>query len=318
MKRLAYLCLLLFISAKADELSFQSNAPSASKRTHAIQLLSTKSLDYALKNITKVPKQYRSGIAVYQIGEYYATRYIDVFSPSSLPALINDFKKAGFLSPLTFEYNPSRIPLNTSTKLSPVAAVTLPKTEPTLSQHDKTHLIVNAQKAYVARDYSQATIYYEMMIASGIKDHQVLLNLAYLYGRDGALIQLEKLIEGKRGINDYYYAYGVGSLEAKRLDLYDSLAPQLIYDKSGKLAMLCGYFYENQNHPSKASAFYKMAYNANPNDPHILYAYARNVDIKGDKDQAIYLYTQLTQIGANFESLQSVSRSRIQEIRSTQ
>lgn len=318
MKRIGYFCFLVVISITADELSFQSSDPVPSKRTHSIQLSSTKSLDYALKNITKVPEKYRSGIAVYQIGEYYATRYIDVYSPSSLPALINDFKKAGFSSPLTFEYNPSRVPLNTPAKTLSKPLMAPPKNEPSLSQHDRTHLLLNAQKAYAGRDYSQATIYYEMMVASGMTDRQVLLNLAYLYGRDGALAQFEKLIEGKRGINDYYYAYGVGSLEAKRLDLYDALAPQLVYDKSGKLAMLCGYFYENQNHPSKASTFYKMAYNANPNDPYILYAYARSIDTIGDKNQALYLYTQLSQIASSIEPLYNASQSRIQEIRRTQ
>lgn len=308
---LASLIALNFL--QGADLSF--NHGEEQKRTHSIQLNSSKSLDYAEKLLTKIPDKYRSGIAIYQIGDYYATRYINIYNASSLPILIDDFKKAGFENPVAFKYNPARTPINKPSGKNNLS--TSQTTLPTLSQHDKTRLVLNAQKAYSVRDYSQATIYYEMMVASGINDRQILLNLCYLYGREGSTPQMEKLIEGKRGINDYYYAYGVGALESGRSDLYETLSPQLIFDKSGKLSLLCGYFYEKENNPSRAAAFYKMAYDANPSDPHILYAYARSVDTKGDKDQAIYLYTQLAQIGANFEPLRSASQSRIQEIRRT-
>ena len=165
-----------------------------------------------------------------------------------------------------------------------------------LSQHDQTRLMLDAQNAYEKHDYSQATIYYEMMAASGIQDRQILLNLCYLYGREGSSVMMEKLIEGKRGLNDYLYAYGVGALEAGRSDLYTVLSPHLAFDKSGRLAMLCGYFFEQEKNTQRAASFYKMAYETAPNNPHILYAYARSVDISGEKDKALTLYTQLTQL----------------------
>jgi tetratricopeptide (TPR) repeat protein len=195
---------------------------------------------------------------------------------------------------------------------SKLSVKTLPSN---LSDHDRTRLIVDAQNAFASHDYTQATIYYEMMVASGIKDKQILINLCYLYGREGSIAQMETLIEGKRGLNDYYYAYGVGALESGNRDLYTALSPQLVYDKSGRLAMLCGYFYERQNNPAKSASFYKMAHTTNPNDPYILYAYARNVDISGDTNKAIYLYTQLSNINSS-EEIKAASRGRISALRS--
>lgn len=331
MKYFRLLGLLLVTSLNANELSFGAASLSQSKTTakhlYSIQILSSKSLDDSLGAIKKVPEKYRSGLAVYQVGDYFAARYIDAPDAKSLPGIINDFKKAGFPSPITYGYNPNRTPLNTNKiaigkqKQTPPSTTTITAPQAitqTLNQHDRTRLSLDAQNAYDKHDYAQATIYYEMMVASGIKDRQTLLNLCYLYGREGSSSMMEKLVDGKRGINDYLYAYGVGALEAGRSDLYSILSPYLVYDKSGRLPMLCGYFFEQEKNNERATAFYKMAYETNPSDPHILYAYTRSVDISGDKEKALYLYTQLTQLGSEFEPLRVAAQSRIQTLRRLQ
>ena len=248
--------------------------------------------------------------------------------------VIDDFKKSGFNAPITFTYNPSRVPItpNNSSKNTPLTQKVVPLKKPSmsntppslktssvaLSQFDKTKLLLDAQNAYQKHDYSQATIYYEMMVAAGFKDKQILINLCYLYGREGSSSMMERAIANKRGNIDYLYAYGFGALETGVSDLYATLSPHLIYDKSGRLAVLCASFFERQGNSARAKSLYKMAYEANPNDPHILYAYARDADISGDKEKALYLYTQLSQLGANFEPLRIASQSRIQALRSIQ
>ncbi|MCX6060992.1 MAG: tetratricopeptide repeat protein [Campylobacterales bacterium] len=320
------LSFLVMTSLGADELSFGEGSkplPLTSKtRTHVIQLNSNKQLEAATNSLKKVPDKYRLGMAIYHIGDYYATRYIDIYDPASIPMVIEDFKKSGFNDPITFTYNPNRVPitLKNSSQNIPLASKEIPlKTSSVaLSQYDKTKLLLDAQNAYQKHDYSQATIYYEMMVAAGFKDKQILINLCYLYGREGSSSMMERAIANKRGNIDYLYAYGFGALETGVSDLYAILSPHLIYDKSGRLAILCASFFERQGNSARAKSLYKMAYEANPNDPHILYAYARNVDMSGDKEKAIYLYTGLTQLGSDYEALRSASISRINLLRSIQ
>ncbi len=321
--------LLIVTSIHADELSFGS-LPIKTKMSpdaQAIQLHSSQTIEGALDSLKKAPPYYRHHVNIYHEGELYVTRYQNRKYPRILPWIIRDFKKAGFSDALIVMTS-NDAPITASKKKG--LHSTLPKTASTpkiaeasvrpspLTQHDQTRLILDASRAFDQLDYTQATIYYEMMAASGMQDRQILFNLAYLYGREGSFELLEKKIEGKRGTNDYLYAYGVGALEARRSDLYTTLSPHLMYDKSGKLSMLCGYFFEQENDSKRASAFYKMAYDANPSDPHILYAYARSVDLSGNKEQALYCYTQLTQLSSEFESIKTASRSRIQTLRSMQ
>ncbi|HEX5709821.1 MAG TPA: hypothetical protein VFX68_00635 [Sulfuricurvum sp.] len=325
MKILFSLVLLSRLLLNANELSFGNvpNHTQTSPKMQALQLHSSKNRESALNSLKNAPPYYRRHVDIYQEGEYYITRYQNSKYPIILPWILRDFKKAGFKDAYVVSSSDASSLASDKPK-----SLSLPKTasnslnhqpiQAPLNQHDQTRLIADARKAYEQRDFTQATICYEIMIASGMKEHQILLNLAYLYGREGSFGLLEKKIEGKRGINEYLYAYGAGALEAGRSDLYHSFSPYLIYDKSGKLAMLCGYFFEQENDPKRAAAFYKMAYDASPSDPHILYAYARSVDISGDKEKALYLYTQITQLGSAFDPLRTASQSRIQTLRRIQ
>jgi len=318
MKHPLILALFILISLNADELSYGASNATASN-DYIIQLLSTKSKNGAQETVKKVPKKYQSGITILQSNGFYGVRYAAITDAAHLTAIINDFKAAGFASPFVFKTKTAPS-LTQKTAISPLKTSKLNMEIPPqkLSQHDQTRLMIDAQNAYEKQDYSQATIYYEMMVASGVKDRQILLNLCYLYGREGSSLMMEKLIEGKRGINDYLYAYGVGALESGRSDLYSVLSPYLVYDKSGRLAMLCGYFFEQEKNPQRAAAFYKMAYETAPNNPHILYAYARSVDISGEKENALTLYAQLTQLSGEFEPLRFSAQSRIQTLRGVQ
>lgn len=315
--------LLLLIAASSFllygvELSTALAKPS--ERIYAIQLLSSKTYEGAMSVFKKLPIPYHEGIAIYQVGDYYAARYIDTPDKTALPMIIGDFKRAGFSNPVVFPFNPQRTPLNpfrdpvkTSTPSVPP-----PIQSPKLDEHDKTRLMLDAQKAYDQGDITQSIIYYEMMTSSGNNDRTMLLNLAYLYGKEGSSHHLERLIENKRGIIDYLYAYGIGALENRHSNLYNALSPYLAMDKSGRLAMLCGYHFEYEGDLNRSHTFYKMAYDANPSDPHILYAYARSIDIQGNTPQALFHYNQITQLGTIHDTLRTAAQSRIRQLRSMQ
>lgn len=326
MKHPLLLALLILASLGADELSFGTTQINTQKIApiQSLQIHSSKTLEEEVNSLKRIPPYHRQYIGIYQVGEYYATRYANPDYPRILPWIIRDFKKAGFESSFTLYPNPNAIPLktlshkNSATPVTASSNPTLVITPQPLTQHEQTRLILDAKNAYEKHDYSQATTYYEMMLASGIKDRQVLLNLCYLYGREGSSVTMEKLIEGKRGINDYLYAYGVGALEAGHSDLYSVLSPHLLYDKSGRLAMLCGYFFEQEKNSQRAASFYKMAYETAPNNPHILYAYARSADISGEREKALALYAQLSQLSDEFEPLRFSSQLRIRTLRGIQ
>lgn len=330
MKRFILLSFIFITSLGADTLAFGSRDASTQSSLlsyQSLQLGVTKTMEAALAVLQKVPAYYRHHVGIYQNEERYVIRYQNEKFPRILPWISRDFKKAGFKDAFIVPSTTAE-PIQLSAANAPTSSMPLKKEEPsvpvranisepvpTLSRHDQTRLILDAQRAYEQRDFTQATVYYEMMNAAGLKDRQILLNLAYLYGREGSFALLEKKIEGKRGIDDYLYAYSIGALEAGRSDLYTSLSPHLVYDKSGRLAMVCGYFFEQEKNPERAHTFYKMAYNAAPSNPHILYAYARSADIRGEREQALYLYTQLTELGSEFESLRLIAQTRIQTLR---
>lgn len=302
----------------AELVSVLSTSPQSTERPYAIQIFTSKSYEGAAAVVKKLPPKYHDGIMIYKVGAYYATRYIDTPNQAELPAILADFKRSGFTSPVVFPYNPNRIPLNQkiaekAKKIAPTGS--LIKTQK-LSEHEKTRLILDAQKAFQNGDITQSIIYYEMMISSGMDDRPILLNLAYLYGKEGAFHHLERLIDNKRSIIDYLYAYGVGALESHRSNLYSDLSPYLALDKSGRLAMLCGYHFEHAGDIARAYIFNRMAHDINPSDPHILYAYARSVDMKGDTKQAIFYYTQITQLGSSHETLRQNAQSRLNILRS--
>jgi tetratricopeptide (TPR) repeat protein len=332
MRNIIGVLIIAVCTMSAQELSLGDSSDNVKKSnlsTQALQVHSSKTLDSAIESLKSVPVFHKQHVGIYQSGEYYATRYSNPAYPKIPRWIINDFKKAKFNTQFILVPDPNNKPIGHVRKKESMPATTKSASVnttkimqyntqvSTLDEHSKTRLMMDAQKAYEQRDYTQATIYYEMMVASDIKDKQILLNLCYLYGREGSSTQMEKLVEGKRGVNDYYYAYGIGALESGNRDVYTILAPQLAYDKSGRLAMLCGYFYERENNLARSASFYKIAYTANPNDPYILYAYARSVDMTGDVNNAIYLYTQLSNMNSS-EEIKAASRGRISTLRNTQ
>jgi hypothetical protein len=322
MRRFIVSMLLLLGSLGGESLTFAETPPTMQPPTsQSLQLSVCSTREAALEVLKKSPPYYRHHVGIYQENDLFVIRYQNEKYPKILPWMIKDFKRAGF-GDLFITPSTNALPIKLANGVSPSHPITpsLPaangRKSDSISVRDYTRLIIDAAKAYDQRDYTQATIYYEMMASSGFQERQVLINLAYLYGRGGHWQLLEKKIEGKRGVNDYLYAYGIGSLEASRSDLYEVLSPHLIFDKSGRLAMLCGYFFEKEKDLERAHTFYKMAYEQAPSDPHILYAYARSADIRGEEAGAIALYTQLRELGSSYEPLRLIAQSRIQNLRS--
>lgn len=114
-------------------------------QTYSIQLGSNKLIENANALNKKVPEKYRSGIATYFSNGYYATRYINIVDSTSIPIVMNDFKKAGFRNLLLMKYNPTSIPVTTNNSNQVMNSLSTPI--PLQSKIPKSHLFdVDAQQ----------------------------------------------------------------------------------------------------------------------------------------------------------------------------
>ena len=167
------------------------------------------------------------------------------------------------------------------------------KQVPKLSQYDISNLISKANKAYNEGDYMQSIIYYEMLLSSGLATQKMKKNLCYLYGHIGAYLQAKEIIDHSHYPAQFIYAYAYGAATAGKKSYYNNLKPYIAFDRTGRLSLLTGYYFEHQKNTRRAYTFYKMAYEKNPSDNYNLYAYARAQDIANKKKEAYLLYKEL-------------------------
>lgn len=167
------------------------------------------------------------------------------------------------------------------------------QTQKSLSKFASSRVISKANSAYKKGDYMQAIIFYEMLLSSGNTSRKVKNNLCYLYGRVGAFLQAQEIINSVKYPSKLIYAYAYGSATTGQESFYSNLSKYIPYDKSGKLMLLSGYYFEMKHKMDRSLAFYKMAYKTNPADRYTLYAYARAEDIQHHQENALNLYKKI-------------------------
>jgi len=161
---------------------------------------------------------------------------------------------------------------------------------PKLSKYVISQMITKANRAYKNANEPRAMIYYEMLIASGVKSEKIKNNLCYLYGKIGAWPQAKDIIDKEAHSSRLIYAYANGAVNTLQKNFYNDMSKYIILDRSGHLALLAGYYFEQNNDKKKSFEFYKMAYEKNRSDLYNVYAYARFLDILGKKSDAMKLY----------------------------
>ncbi len=301
MRRALTLFFLLFAFLEAKPLVFE--APSCNEEKiviekekliprYTIQLVSTIKLEDALKRVIPLPKKLKSKTKIYKIGKYYAARYGASSTPKKLKSVLVEFHKLGFKDAYIqkttkwhMEHNFVR-PVHAEPKTSNKRA------KPTL-QNNKYLLsdtLLKASKAYKEGDLSSALIYYEMLYKNGYKFPKLINNLCYLYGKMGDWEDAKKIIEEQKSASKFLYAFLYGAVESANADAINELNEYILYDRSGRLALLLGYYYEKKNNINKALGYYKIAYDKNPFDPYNMIAYARALDMQKQYKKALILY----------------------------
>ncbi len=187
-------------------------------------------------------------------------------------------------------------------------------TQHKLSKYTLSEIIYKANKAYKKNNYMQSIIYYEMLLSSGNASPKMKQNLCYLYGRIGAYLQAKTIIDNAHYPSQFIYAYAYGAATTGQENYYNNLTSYIPLDKTGRLLLLSGYYFEHKGDIKRALAFYKMAYEKNPSDNYNLYAYARAQDIANNKKDALQLYKQLLSIVKQDSQLYKNAQQRIQQL----
>ncbi len=162
-----------------------------------------------------------------------------------------------------------------------------------ISAYMQSNLVVKANKAYGNAEYELAAKYYKKLLLSGYKNSRLLDNLSYLYGMTGEFFQEKKILKMYHNDTSLIYAYAYGAAKSNRRTFYKELKPFIINDNNGDLQLLAGYYFENNHQLKKAVKFYKMAYDNNPDNKYIFFAFARSYDIIGEVSKALKLYKLL-------------------------
>jgi len=312
MKLLLISIFLPFILVASESVSFGNKIPDNKKeqsRAYTIQLFSTKNLDYAKKLFKKIPTDLQHQTHLYKVDGFIKCRYAQTPFYSKIKPFIKEFEKAGFKSAYVVETTS----LKMKNELLQNKVSAKPKI-PKISNFLNSNIMLKANSAYKNGNDFQAMIYYEMLLASGNKNQKIKNNLCYLYGKRGAWFQTQELMDKEKYINDLLYAYAYGAVETNQKDFYQNLSQYIMIDKSGRLSLLSGYYFERQNKMQRAFGFYKMAYEKNPSNAYNIFSYARAEDIAQNHKKAVSLYKDILRKIDNSNPLYDSIKKRLNQL----
>ena len=319
--RKAYICLLLATSIfAADSLVYgeqnskvYTQTQKSYKTLYSVRFLSvSKKMSYT-KMFHSIPEELRDGTRIVPSGNYLLAIYKERDTKTAVQKDLSFIKAMG--------YKDAYIRSKTKSldkKVKKNTTVQEPKKKQqqvnTLSKFTTSRIISKANSAYKKGDYMQAIIFYEMLVSSGSTSRKVKNNLCYLYGRVGAFLQAEAIIDKDKYPAKLIYAYAYGSATTGQENFYSNLSKYIPYDKSGKLMLLSGYYFEMKHKMDRSLAFYKMAYETNPTDSYTLYAYARAEDIQNHIEKALRLYKKIVATSDASMQIYKEAQKRIYQI----
>ncbi|ADN08071.1 hypothetical protein [Sulfurimonas autotrophica] len=285
---------LVSVAFASDGISFGQK-----KRVYSIQLFSTKNTHSEEEIINKTPLNLRDEIHLHRVKNQIVACYSQASKYDEIRSKLQKVKKAGYKRAYIITTTRWYMPNKTKHQ------------SPKLSKYVISKMIAKANKAYKNANESKAMMYYEMLLSAGAKSDKIKNNLCYLYGKNGAWGQAKDIIDKSKYASGLIYAYANGAVQTSQKTFYTDLIDYIMLDRSGHLALLAGYYFEQNANGKKAGEFYKMAYGKNRNDIYNMYAYARYLDIIGQKMQAINLYKNVYNRTDETNGLHKALKSRL-------
>ncbi len=283
---------------------------------YTLQILSTKTIPTAHKILKKLPPRLRKDVKLYKAGNFIASRYSKAPTPKALKDYIETFKKYGFNDAYivkTTKWHMLHNAIFSKNDTEEKKTAPAQKKSYTLSQYDKSQTLIKADKAYKSGDDSMAILYYEILLNADAATSKIKNNLCYLYGKKGAWFDAKKIIDKERYIPKLLYAYAYGALETNQDNFIQSLGKYILLDRSGRLALLAGAYYEKRGDIPRALSYYKLSYEKNPSDVYNIFAFARALDLNRDHKNALKYYKEaLRHINENGKLQSAINRRIIQ------
>jgi len=293
---LLFLAISLFASDSLvygeENTAVQTQIPNSYKKVYSVRFLSVSKKMSHKKIFQSIPKVLRAGTRIVPSGNYLTAMFKERKSHDAVQKDLEYIRAIGYKDAYIRSSKKAFVQKMKKHHASMVSKKQLRK-EKSLSKFTSSRIISKANSAYKKGDYMQAIIYYEMLLSSGNTSRKVKNNLCYLYGRVGAFLQAEEIINSARYPAKLIYAYAYGSATTGQESFYSNLSKYIPYDKSGKLMLLSGYYFELKHKTERALTFYKMAYEQNPTNSYNLYAYARAEDIQHHLKKALSLYKKI-------------------------
>jgi len=257
-----YILLVLFsiLALHSSDISFGDSKTKKKIPVYTIQLFSAKGIQTAKKMLSKVPSSLQDDTNLYKVGNYIAGRYSQNSSYDKIKEALPELKNSGFIDAYVLKTTLTHMK---EEKISKVVRQEEEKktiikqkiTKEKISKYSKVDIIQKATLAYKKGNESEAMIYYEMLIASGYKSKKIIINLCYLYGKRGAWFQAKRIIDKESFQGKYLYAYAYGAVQTNQNNFYENLSPYIMVDKSGRLMLLSGYYFEKNGDSEKANSF---------------------------------------------------------------
>ena len=269
------------------------------KRVYSIQLFSINNSHSEEEILNKTPLNLRDEIHLHRVKNQIVACYSQASKYNEIRSKLQKVKKAGYKRAYIITTTRWYMPNKTKHQ------------SPKLSKYVISKMIAKANKAYKNANESKAMMYYEMLLSAGVKSDKIKNNLCYLYGKNGAWEQAKDIIDKTKYASGLIYAYANGAVQTSQKTFYTDLMDYIMLDRSGHLALLTGYYFEQNANEKKAGKFYKMAYEKNRNDIYNMYAYARYLDIIGQKMQAINLYKNVYNRTDETNGLHKALKSRL-------
>jgi len=281
--------------------AFASNSVSfgQKKRVYTVQLFTTNGSYPESEIINKIPLNLRDEIHLHRVKNQIVACYSQASKYNEIRPKLRKVREAGYKK--AYIITTTRWYMSNKTE----------QKSPQLSKYIISKMISKANKAYKNANESKAMMYYEMLLVAGVKSNKIKNNLCYLYGKNGAWGQAKDIIDKSKYAPGLIYAYANGAVRTSQKFFYTDLKDYIILDRSGHLALLAGYYFEQKGDEKKAGKFYKMAYEKNRNDIYNIYAYARYLDIIGQTKEAVKLYREVYNRTDEANQLHKALQSRL-------
>ena len=312
-------------------------------KLYSLQLASVRSMQEAKEIVKNLPQDIQKDILLFKIKKYVAIRYKLKPHVRDLKSDLKKIKNLGFedayviqttkwhyateatpymttmnknntpaKKEIAKEIKPSQEQSNTDTKAD-IQAPAMPIKK--VSKFQVSSWLTKANEAYKNGDDMSALSYYEMLFAAGERSDAVINNLSYLYGKQNAWEDAQKVFKNEKNIFKYLYAYEYGAVQTNKDQFLKDMAEYIQIDKSGKLALLAGYYFEQNDDFQKAFEYYKMAFFKNQSNAYNAFAYARSLDIQDKKIEAMKYYKKALSLKGLDKKTKEIIARRIEIIR---